>query len=295
MDIRIMEYFLAVVREGTISGAANAVHVSQPALSRQMRELEEELGVTLFERGSRRIALTEEGMILRRRCEEIVRLVHQTEREVSEVRKNISGDIYFGAGESHVFHYISKTAASIIAEYPGIRFHVVSGDTKDLLEDLENGLIDLALIFSDFDRSSYHSIQLPAGDSLGILMRSNDPLADRVSLNIDELRGLPIFTSRTSMPYIDQSIFRDLNLIGTYNLIYNASLLVEDGAGYALCFDHLIDTEGSRNLYFRPVNGSAAVEGSVIWKKYQVFSPVIQLFIDRLRETVVNEKSADKF
>ncbi len=281
-----MEYFLAVVREGTISGAANAVHVSQPALSRQMRELEEELGVTLFERGSRRIALTEEGMILRRRCEEIVRLVHQTEREVSEVRKNISGDIYIGAGESHVFHYISKTAASIIDEYPGIRFHVVSGDTKDLLEDLENGLIDLALIFSDFDRSSYHSIQFPAGDSLGILMRSDDPLADRENLSIGDLRGLPIFTSRTSMPYIDQGIFRNLNFIGTYNLIYNASLLVEDGAGYALCFDHLIDTKGSRSLCFKPVENSVAVEGSVIWKKYQVFSPAIQLFIDRLRETV---------
>ena len=286
MDIRIMEYYLAVVREGTISAAASAVHVSQPALSRQMRELEEELGVTLFERGSRKITLTEEGMILRRRCEEIVRLVHQTEREVSEIRKNISGDIYIGAGESHVFHYISRTAAAIIADYPGIRFHVVSGDTKDLLEDLENGLIDLALVFSDFDRSSYHSLQLPAGDSFGILMRLDDPLASREELRIEDIADLPVFTSRASLPYIDQSIFRDLNFIGTYNLIYNASLLVEDGAGYALCFDRLIDTYGRRNLCFRPVKGSDTVEGAIIWKKYQVFTPALQLFIDRLRKSI---------
>ena len=286
MDIRIMEYFLAVVREGTISGAANAEHVSQPALSRQMHDLEEELGVTLFERGSRRITLTEEGMILRRRCEEIVRLVHQTEREVSEVRRNISGDIYIGAGESHVFHYISKTAASIIAEYPGIRFHVVSGDTKDLLEDLENGVIDLALVFSDFDRASFQSIRLPAEDSFGVLMRSDDPLAAKEELSYEDLKGIPLFTSRASIPYIDQSKFKDLNIIGTYNLIYNASLMVEDKAGYALCFDHLIDTAGSRQLCFRPVKGSGSVEGSVIWKKYQVFSPAIQLFIERMQESI---------
>lgn len=281
-----MEYYLAVVREGTISGAANAVHVSQPALSRQMRELEEELGVTLFERGSRRIALTEEGMILRRRCEEIVRLVHQTEREVSDVKRNISGDIYIGAGESHVFHYVSKTAAAIVSEYPGIRFHVVSGDTKDLLEDLENGLVDLALVFSDFDRTSFHSIQLPAGDSFGILMRSDDPLADKEELNIEDIRNLPLFTSRASLPYLDQSIFKDLNFIGTYNLIYNASLMVEDGAGYALCFDHLIDSAGSRKLCFRPVKDSGTVQGSVIWKKYQIFTPALQLFIEKLQESV---------
>ncbi len=286
MDIRTMEYYLAVVREGTISGAAEAVHVSQPALSRQMRELEEELGVSLFARGNRRISLTEEGMILRRRCEEIIRLVHQAEREVSEARGKIAGDIYIGAGESHVFHYISRTAAGILAEYPGIRFHIVSGDTRDLLEDLNNGLIDLALVFSDFDRSSYQAVPLPAGDSFGILMRSDDPLAEKESLTAEDLRGLPLLTSRASLPYIDGSIFKDLRFVGSYNLIYNASLMVEDGAGYALCFDGLVDTAGSRPLCYRPVEGAGTVEGFLIWKKYQVFAPAVQLFIDRFRETV---------
>ena len=282
MDIRIMEYYLAIVREQTILGAAEALHVSQPALSRQMRELEERLGVKLFERGNRRITLTEEGMIFRRRCEEIVRLVHQTEREVSEAKNKISGEIYIGAGESHIFHYISKTAASITSQYPGIRIHIVSGDTRDLIEDLSNGLIDFALIFSDFDRTSYNYISLPAEDTIGVLMRNDDPLAEKEVLTVDDIKDLPIFTSRTSMPYIDTTIFKDLHFIGSYNLIYNASLMVEDRAGYALGFDNLIDTSGKRPLCFRPVKGSAKVGGTIIWKKYQIFSPAVQMFIDRL-------------
>ena len=164
MDIRAMQNYLAVTREGTISAAAQALRVSQPALSRQMKDLEEELGVTLFERGKRRITLTEEGLILRKRAEEMIRLMQRTETEISQVRDRVTGDVRIGAGESHAFHHLSRSAGLLRKQYPGIRFHIISGDTMDLMDQLDSGLIDFALIFSDFDSGLYHYAQgKPAG------------------------------------------------------------------------------------------------------------------------------------
>ena len=141
MDIRLMQYYLAVVREGNISAAAEALHVSQPALSRQMKDLEDELGVTLFQRGSRRITLTEEGMILRKRAEEMLRLMQLTEAELTQARDTVTGEIHIGAGESHAFHFLSRAAGQLMREHPGVRVHVVSGDTEDLMDQLNNGLL----------------------------------------------------------------------------------------------------------------------------------------------------------
>ena len=155
MDIRTMQYYLAVVREGTISAAAEALHVAQPSLSRQMKELEEELGAPLFERGNRKITLTEEGMILRKRAEEMVRLMQMTEEEISQVKNHISGSVRIGAGESISFHYLSRAAARLFEEHPDIRFHITSGDTQDLMDELNNGLIDFAVIFTDVDHTLY--------------------------------------------------------------------------------------------------------------------------------------------
>ena len=186
MDIRLMQYYLAVVREGTISAAAEALHVSQPALSRQMKDLEEELGVTLFERGSRRITLTEEGMILRRRAEEMVRLMQMTEEEISQVKNHISGSVRIGAGESISFHYLSRAAASLAGEHPDIRFHITSGDTQDLMDELGSGLIDFAVIFTDVDHTLYQSLPLPAEDSFGLLMPKDCPLAQTEEIHFSD-------------------------------------------------------------------------------------------------------------
>ncbi|MCH5343228.1 MAG: LysR family transcriptional regulator [Acetatifactor sp.] len=286
MDIRIMQYYLAVTREGNISAAAESLHVSQPALSRQMKDLEEELGVTLFERGKRKITLTEEGMVLRKRAEEMVRLMQITETEISQVKNKITGDIRIGAGESHVFHYISKTAGILREEYPDIRFHITSGDTIDLMEQLDNGLIDFALIFSNFDGSLYHAIPLPEEDRFGVLMRKDSPLTEKETLSLSDLRDLPLIISRAA----DKSFFNgteaaNLNIVATYNLIFNASLLVEDGVGYALGFDKLINMSGNSNLCFRPLVPTISTRGTLIWKKYQVFSPAIQLFVDALSDS----------
>lgn len=285
MDIQTMQYYLAVVREGTISAAAQALHVAQPSLSRQMKELEEELGVTLFERGNRRITLTEEGMVLRKRAQEMVALMQLTKEEVSTIRNHISGTVRIGAGESISFHYLSRAAASLAEEYPDIRFHITSGDTQDLIDELNNGLIDFALIFTEVDHTLYQSITLPAQDRFGLLMPKNSPLAEKKEIKYRDLKDLPIIVSRASLPYFSgNENLSSLNIIATYNLIYNASLMVEDGLGYAICFDSLINTTGDSSLCIRPLVPEIKTAGNLIYKKYQVFSPAVQLFIDKIRE-----------
>ena len=196
MDIRTMQYYLAVVREGTISAAAEALHVAQPSLSRQMKELEEELGTSLFVRGNRRINLTEEGMILRKRAEEMVRLMQMTEEEISQVKNHISGSVRIGAGESYSFHYLSRTAASLAEDHPDIRFHITSGDTQDLMDELNNGLIDFAVIFTEVNHLLYQSIQLPTEDGFGVLMPKNSPLAQKKEIRLSDMKGLPVIVSR---------------------------------------------------------------------------------------------------
>lgn len=285
MDIRTMQYYLAVVREGTISAAAEALHVAQPSLSRQMKDLEEELGVSLFERGNRKITLTEEGMVLRKRAEEMVRLMQMTEEEISSIKNHISGSVRIGAGESISFHYLSRAAASLAEEHPDIRFHITSGDTQDLMDELQNGLIDFAVIFTDVDHTLYQSLPLPAEDSFGVLMPKDSPLAENDVIHWSDLKGLPVIVSRASLPYFTGAEdLSSLNIVATYNLIFNASLLVEDGLGYAICFDRLINTTGDSTLCVRPLVPQIRNAGNLIWKKYQVFSPAVQLFIDRVRE-----------
>ncbi len=291
MDIRTMQYYLAVVREGTISAAAEALHVAQPSLSRQMKELENELGTSLFVRGNRKITLTEEGMILRKRAEEMVRLMQMTEEEISQIKNHISGSVHIGAGESYSFHYLSRTAASLANDYPDIRFHITSGDTQDLMVELNDGLIDFAVIFTEVDHSLYQSIQLPAEDEFGVLMPKDCPLAQKKEIHLSDLKGLPVIVSRASEPFFTGSKeLSALNIVATYNLIYNASLLVEDGLGYAICFDRLINTTGDSPICIKPIVPRITNAGNLIWKKYQVFSPAVQLFIDRIRNMTDEKK-----
>ncbi len=287
MDIRTMQYYLAVVREGTISAAAEALHVAQPSLSRQMKELEEELGTSLFERGNRKITLTEEGMVLRRRAEEMVRLMQMTEEEISQVKNHVSGTVRIGAGESASFHFLSRTASLLSQEHPDIRFQITSGDTQDLMDELNNGLIDFAVIFTYVDHSLYQAIELPTEDSFGLLMPKSSELAKKDVIRWSDLKDLPILISRASEPYFSGSDrLSGMHIIATYNLIYNASLMVEDGVGYALCFDKLINTTGDSPLTFRPVTPPLKATGTLIWKKYQVFSPAVHLFIDKIQKII---------
>ena len=283
MEFRVLQYFLAVTREGNISAAAQSLNLSQPSLSRQLKDLEEELGAKLFIRGNRRIELTEEGLILRKRAGEIMQLVELTESEISEVKNNISGTLSIGAGESLSMHRITEVFRRLKENYPDIRLNVVSGDTEDLQDRLDRGLLDFALIFTDFDRNTYHHLTLEEKEIFGVIMRRDDALAEKEYITVKDLYDKPLIVSRANgLDIFSGSQARKLQVAATYNLLYNASLMVEDGIGVAISFDGLVDTSENSSLCFRPLYPEISVSPSLIWKRHQKLSIISQLFIKQL-------------
>ena len=247
MELRVLQYFLAVAREQSISGAAEFLHLSQPTLSRQIKDMEKELGKQLLIRGNRRITLTEEGMILCKRAEEIMELVKKTENEITLSDESIAGDIYIGAGESNSVGYIAKVANALRREYPLVHFHIESGDAQTVYEQLDKGLIDFGLLFGNIDLTKYNSISLPTKDNWGVLMPKDSELAKKDVITPNDLMKEPLIVSRQGITRGElQNWFKlpeeKLNVVATYNLLYNASLLVEEGVGYALCLDKIINT-----------------------------------------------------
>ena len=278
-----MQYFLAVTREGNISAAAQSLNLSQPSLSRQLKDLEDELGARLFIRGNRHIELTEEGLILRKRAGEIMQLVELTESEISEVKNNISGTLSIGAGESLSMHRITEVFRRLKENYPDIRLNVVSGDTEDLQDRLDRGLLDFALIFTDFDRNAYHHLTLEEKEIFGVIMRRDDALAEKEYITVKDLYDKPLIVSRANgLDIFSGSQARKLQVAATYNLLYNASLMVEDGIGVAISFDGLVDTSENSSLCFRPLYPEISVSPSLIWKRHQKLSIISHLFIKQL-------------
>lgn len=284
MELRVLQYFLAVARAQSISGAAEFLHLSQPTLSRQIKDMEKELGKQLLIRGNRRITLTEEGMILCKRAEEIMELVKKTESEITLSDESIAGDIYIGAGESNSVGYIAKAANALRREYPLVHFHIESGDAQTVYEQLDKGLIDFGLLFGNIDLTKYNSISLPTKDNWGVLMPKDSELAKKDVITPNDLIKEPLIVSRQGITRGElQNWFKlpeeKLNVVATYNLLYNASLLVEEGVGYALCLDKIINTSNC-NLCFKPLYPKLEVSMSIVWKKHQVFSKASNKFLD---------------
>lgn len=290
MELRVLHYFLTVAREQSISKAANYLHLSQPTLSRQLRDLEEELGKQLFTRGNRQITLTEEGMILRKRAEEILNLVQKTEKEIIQSDNTIKGDIYIGTGETEGVRLLARIAKELLAMYPDIHHHIVSGDSMDIMEDLDKGLLDFAILLDPVDLSKYESIKLPYKDITGVLMRKDSPLAQKEAITAEELADLPLIVSRQQLKngilhLLAQQSGTPLNIVATYNLIFNASLMTEEGLGYAIGLDKIINTTGNTHLTFRPLTPKVEIGMNFVWKKYQVFSKATELFLNKILET----------
>ncbi|MBC5738018.1 LysR family transcriptional regulator [Lawsonibacter faecis] len=289
MEVRVLRYFLAVAREESISGAADSLHLTQPTLSRQLMDLEAELGRKLLIRGSRKVTLTEEGALLRKRAEEILDLMEKTRSELCETDEaDITGDIYIGGGETDAMRLIARTAKELQAAYPRIRYHLYSGNGEDVSERLDKGLLDLGILVEPFDMKKYDSIQLPATDIWGVLMRKDSPLAEKEYIQPEDLWELPLLTSRQTMAQKELMAWlgrehEELHIVTTYNLIYNASLMVEEGLGYALSLDKLINTTGDSALCFRPLRPKLEVGLDIVWKKYQVFSPATAKFLEQLQ------------
>ena len=288
MELRVLQYFLAVAKEQNISAAAQSLHLTQPTLSRQLRELEEELGKELMIRGSRKITLTEDGMLLRKRAEEILELVDRTQQEIMRSDDAVSGDIYIGTGETDGVRQIARTANQLQEAYPGIRFHIVSGDAVDVCEQLDKGLLDFGVLLGDIDKTKYHYMELPMKDTWGVLMRRDSPLAQQNTVSPRDLWDKPLILSRQ----VDNKsgLYRwlrkepsELRTVATYNLIYNASLMVDEGMGYAFTLDKLVNTTGSQ-LCFRPLHPKLELGMYLVWKKSQIFSKAAELFPQHLQE-----------
>ena len=292
MELRVLQYFLAVAKEQNISAAAQSLHLTQPTLSRQLKELEEELGKQLMIRGNRTITLTEEGMLLRKRAEEILELVDRTQREVTRSDDTVSGDIYIGTGETDGVRQIALSANRLQAAHPGIRFHIVSGDAMDVCEQLDKGLLDFGVLLGDMDKAKYRYMELPMKDIWGVLMRQDSPLARQDSVCPEDLWDKPLILSRQvdNKSGLYRWLRKDpvqLHTVATYNLIYNASLMVDEGMGYAFTLDKLVNTTGSR-LCFRPLNPKLELGMYLVWKKSRIFSKAAERFLQQLQDSLTD-------
>lgn len=287
MELRHLQYFLMIAREGTISGAAQVLHLSQPSLSRQMQDLEHELGCKLFDRGRRRIELTEAGMRLRRRAEEIVDLVGRTEAEFHVSADTLAGEVRIGGGETPAMALVADVVAELQETYPLMRFALHSGNAEDVSERLDNGRIDFGVFVGHANLDRYECLQLPACDRWGVFMPSSDPLASLDAIHAEDLADKPlIFSAQASreMQTWFRRDFAELDVVATYNLLYNASLLARRGVGYVISLEGIVDTSPTSGLAFRPLEPAVTADIFIAWKRYQSFSPAAEVFLSRIRE-----------
>lgn len=291
MDIRTLQYFLTVAREENITRAAEFLHMTQPPLSRQLKDLEEELGKQLFIRGKRKITLTEEGQILRKRAEEIVQLMEITESEIRLANKNIAGDIHIGCPETESMRPFIRIMKQIQDLHPNIRFHITSSHSDVISERLDRGLLDFGVFLEPVNLTKYDFIRMPATDTWGVLMRKNSPLASKSYISIEDLMDEPLIVSNQDLIENEFSgwskgSYEKLNIIATYNLVFNASLMVEEGMGYLICLDKIIPTTQDSSLCFRPLEPELKVGISIGWKKYQTFSKTCEIFLNALQNQI---------
>lgn len=291
MELRVLRYFLTVAREESITRAADALNITQPTLSRQIMELEEELDTQLIIRGSRKLTLTDDGMLLRKRAEEIIDLVDKTENEMKNTDEVVSGEIYIGAGETDAIRIIAQAAKDLKYSYPGIRYNLFSGNGDDVTEKLDKGLLDFGILIEPADTKKYDYIKLPAVDTWGLLMKKDSPLASKEHIIPSDLLNVPLLCSRQSLVknvlsgWLGQD-FDKLNIIATYNLIFNASIMVDQGFGCALTLDKLVNTTGDSNLCFKPLFPKLEAGLVIVWKKYQVFSKAAEIFLSNLQKLI---------
>ncbi|MCD8119493.1 MAG: LysR family transcriptional regulator [Lachnospiraceae bacterium] len=288
MELRVLRYFIEVAREGSITGAARTLHISQPTLSKQLKELESELGCKLFVRGNYNVHLTEEGILLRKRAEDILDMADKTLDEFQSLNDVTGGDVRIGCAESWLIQYLADTIRDFRLQYPGLRFHITSGDTRVVVNDLEQGLSDFAVIVEPPDLSKYNYLSLPGGDTWGLLMRADNPLAQKTEVCLEDIKELPLIISpqsiRADLPRWCGEAVDQLNIVGTVNLFYNGSVFVREGLGCLLVFDRLADVSPESGLCFRPLFPKLETKMFIIWKKYQVFTPIAERLVELLKE-----------
>jgi DNA-binding transcriptional LysR family regulator len=290
MELRVLEYFLAVAREENMTAAAQVLHVSQPTLSRQMMELERELGKTLFVRTNRQTMLTEDGMLFRKRAEEIVSLVERTEYEFKTDSTDLTGELHIGAAETDVMRVLAEVMTDLHRQYPLLKFNLYSANADDVTEKLERGLLDFGLMIEPVNKTKFDYLRLPQYNVMGILMRKDSPLAQKEVITPADLQGVPLLASsrrhNNFLPEFAAWLGTDaekLDIVATFNLLYNASLMVESGLGYAVCINNLANTSAESPLCFRPLYPEMRSRLVLVWKKYQLLSKAEQVFLERVK------------
>lgn len=294
MELRELKYFLEIARQQNISRAAETLYITQPSLSRQMQNLEKEIGAPLFIRGNKKITLTETGVLLKKRAEEILELYAKTRAELTSSENELCGAIHIGCGESHALYTVAEAANAFSKQFPNVKFSFFSADTDDVLEKLDKGLIDFGVLVlpANLDKCEY--VTLPDRDTWGVLMKKDSPLAKKEFISPEDLYDKPLIRSRHAMSnsFIDDWFRMDresLNTVATYNLIYNASLLVKAGMGYAIGLDKIINTTGDSELTLRPLNPPIETSLAFAWKRNQVFSNAAKKFLEVLKNQITDK------
>lgn len=287
MELRVLQYFLAAAREENITKAAALLHITQPTLSRQLMQMEEELGVKLFRRGKHNILLTEEGMLLRRRAQEIVDLAEKTAKELRHGEEMVSGEISIGCGETQNMKPLSEMIASFRQKYPDVSFNIYTAIADDVKERLENGLLDMGLLLEPVEIGRYHYVRMPLREKWQVLMRRDMELAEKQKITPDDLAGVPlIIARRQSVRNVLENWFgydkEKLHIVSTCNLShYNQSVMVESGIGVALVMEFACNQD---TLCLRPLDPEIESGCVLVWKKNLTFSLAMQRFIEYMKE-----------
>lgn len=288
MEFRELRYFLGVAKEKNITKAAELLNTTQPNLTRQMKNLEWKIGKPLFIRGKRQLLLTDAGRLLQKRAEEILELYRRTQKELSSSPSDIEGEVAVGSAESYSLKVIARAVKAMQEKYPRIRLLITSGDAPDTVGKLDKGLLDFAVLIESADLSAYESLPLNRSDRWGVLVRKDDPLAERESVTKEDLLNRPLICSKQSLEErLVERFFRrplsQLNINAVYNLIYNAALLTEEGVGCALTLENLVHTGSASSLRFIPLEPPLLSPLYLVWKKFSILSPAAAAFLDELR------------
>ena len=264
------------------------MHISQSALSKQLKGLEEELGKKLFVRHSFSIELTEEGMLLRKRAEDLLSMADKITAEFASMDDIIGGNIYFGCAESYQLRHLAALIKRFKKQYPGFHYHITSGDTEQVTEKLDKGLLDFAVLVERPDYAKYNVVKMPESDRWGLVMPAGCALAQKDCITFEDLLGLPLFCSgqgwHADLPLWCGERINELTMEGSFRLSYNASVFTREGLGYLLTFEHLVNTSSESGLVFRPLYPELTTDMFIIWKKHQVFTPIAERFINELQK-----------
>lgn len=290
MELRVLNYFVATAQELNMTRAAQKLLVSQPALSRQIADLEDELGVKLFNRQPRHLTLTPAGQYLYEQAKEILTLASKTKSNLQSSAV-ISGDLTIAAGEIFAMQRLMNIVSNIIRDYPTVKIHILSGDYEFAERRLDTGAVDFAVIIGNLPLDNYASLQLPEKDTWGVLMTKDDPLAKKSAITAEDLVGRNVLNSQQAenRKYFDSwfgNYKEQINIIGTVNLNFNGTLLVKNKAAIMLTLDKLANISDESNLTFRPITPMLKQPVTVIWKRETNLSPVADLFLNRLRASI---------